>query len=557
MPLNQPATLDATQKRPRQSLPACPTWLLALALAAITVLAYSVCFHAGFIEFDDTTYVSTNPHVRDGLTAANISWAFSAAPLRMGSWGPLTWLSHMADCQFYGLNPSGHHATSILLHALNALLLFLLLFRATGYRWRSLLVASIFALHPLNVENVAWIAERKSVLCMTFSLCTAGAYGWYCRHPGWQRYLAVLAAFVGALLCKPMAVTLPLLLLLLDYWPLHRLAAEDGRARWLPWLEKLPMVLLSAAAAGLAVLSQTRSQALDSSVAFSERLRNTLVSYVIYLGKLIWPHDLCYFYPFRGGAYSWTQAFAALFFLLAVTAFVAYYARRRHLVFAWAAYLISLMPVIGLLKLGGIIRADRYLYLPMIGLLIAAVWEGDNCCERLHCTRRFRASLALLLAATLALSTYVNASYWRDSLTLFLHGHQVAAQPDATLETNLAGALGDAGRLDEALAIYRNAAALAPHDFYTRYNVGYTYGRLGNFPAALIEFQESLRLARTPSQQARAYDALGRASMEINDRTRALAAFSRLLELTPDDARTRALVEQLRPPLHRAPGTTH
>ncbi len=560
MPPNSEPLADAevdTARIPSAGSP-LPTWLLATALAMATYVAYCPALHNGFVEYDDPGYVTANRHVQAGLSWSNVAWAFSS--MEMGHWHPLAWLSHMGDCQLYGLNPAGHHATSIVLHALNAVLLFLLLYRATGVRGRSLMVAALFALHPINVETVAWVSERKSVLSMFFSLCTIGCYGWYVnalretRRVPWGRYLTMVAAFALALLAKPMAVTLPLVLLLLDYWPLGRisLAACERpqlRSRGLRLLwEKAPLFLLSAVFSAIAVLTQKRGGAVSSvaGVPMSQRLENAALAYVGYIRKMIWPSDLAYFYPHRGAATSAWMALLAAFLLVAMSLAVYRRRARRELVFGWLFFLITLLPVIGIVQIGLQSMADHFAYIPLIGLFIAVVWGLARAADQLYLPSGIQCGIALVLVVLAGVCTMITVGYWQSSVTLFTRAHEVTSPPNVYIETNLAGALSDEGRLGEALICYRRAEKLAPNIFATHYNLGYTLARGGDYAGAVDEFHEALRYTDNPASRARALNSLGIAYLNLNDKPQALAAFTQLLALQPNNGEVQARIDGLK-----------
>ncbi len=562
MSLNHQTTVALTPAGQASSLPCTstsrplPVWLLAALLGLAILAVYLPTLHDGFIEYDDPGYVTANPHVQSGLSWKNAAWAFTT--LDIGNWNPVTWFSHMADCQLFGLHPAGHHATSILLHALNALLLFLLLQKATGFRWRSLFVAALFALHPLSVENVAWIAERKSLLSMFFSLCTVGLYGWYARAPRSSRalrYLAVMAGFALALLSKPMAVTLPVVLLLLDYWPLGRLSfdASDRKSGKLHRqfihlvLEKLPLFLMSAIISAVTILAQKRAGAYSTVelLPIPLRLENAAISCVTYIRRMFWPNDLAFFYPLRGTALPLWQASLAAMLLLAITLLVYRFRQRRHIVFGWVFFLVTLLPVIGILQVGMQSMADRFAYIPFIGLFVAVVWELAGAAAKLRIPAAAQAITAILLVALATGCTIVTEGYWRSNVTLFAHAHDVTSPPNLLIETNLAGALTDEGRIPEALVHYRLAESLAPNMFTTRYNLGYTLARSGEYAAAVEEFHQALRYSTTPAQKARILNSLGITYLNLGDNPQALAAFTQLLALQPHNAEVRARVEAL------------
>ncbi|MDR3764772.1 MAG: hypothetical protein P4M01_11820 [Acidobacteriota bacterium] len=518
-------------------------------MAALPLAVYAACYQAGYVEYDDPQYILDNPHVNTGLTWVNVCWAFSLRAHDNGIWGPLLWLSHMLDWQLFGIRPLGPHLHSVLLHAANAVLLFLLLYRGTGCRTKSFLVATLFAFHPLGAENVAWLSERKSLLCMFWSLLAVAAYGWYARRPGAGRYLCVAALFVMSLLAKPMAVTLPAVFLLLDDWPLRRW--EGKKQRWIPQglrllAEKLPLFALSAFFSWIAVLSQRASGAIGR-VPLSERLMNALASYVFYIEKMFWPARLTYFYPLRASTLSARQSFACGAFLLAVTLLALLLRGRRHLAFGWLLYLGTLLPVIGLVQVGSAAHADRYAYLPLIGLFIILVWELDALASRLRLPNAARAAACLMVLAALSCATYVQAGYWRDDLTLFQHAHDVTQPPDARIETNVASALTDRGRFDEALIYYRRAAALEPAAFFTRLNLGYAYVHARDIDAAATAFREALPVAHTSSERARALQGLALACAKAGNRSAARDVYRELMALEPENATWKARLQGLRP----------
>jgi tetratricopeptide (TPR) repeat protein len=544
----EPAGPTPSARRP------IPVWVLALLLGIATLATYLPTLQNGFIEFDDPGYVTANTRVQSGLSWKNAAWAFST--FDMGNWHPLAWLSHMADCQLYGLRPAGHHATSILLHALCAVMLFLLLESATGFRWRSLMVAALFAVHPLNVETVAWVSERKSILSMLFSLCAIGLYGWYVRGARMSRgvrFVAVVVAFAFALFSKPMAVTLPVVLVLLDYWPLGRITFESrsaGEIRGQCWrllLEKTPLFVMSAISSWVTILAQKRGEAISSmeSLPMAERLQNSVVAYVIYIRRMLWPSDLSYFYPHRGSALPLWQAVVAAILLLAITGVVYRLRGHRPVVFGWIFFLVTLLPVIGILQVGLQSMADRYAYIPMIGLFIALAWELDKAASRYRVSPAFLAIAVILVVVLASGCTMITEGYWRGNLTLFARAHDVTSPPNLQIETNLAGALSDDGRFAEALVHYHHAALVAPNSFAPHYNLGYTLARTGDNAAAVGEFKLALMHSTTPAQKARSLNSLGIACLNLDDREGALAAFTQLLALQPNNAAARARIEAL------------
>ena len=453
--------------------------LASLFLAVLILAAYWRAIDSDFITLDDSAYVTGNGIVQVGLTGEGLRWAFTTT--YQANWHPLTWLSHMLDCQLYGMNPKGHHLSSILLHAANAVLLFLVLSRMTGLLWQSGFAAALFALHPLHVESVAWVAERKDVLSTFFWMLTLLAYIRYVERPGFRRYTVVLAALALGLMAKPMLVTLPFVLLLLDHWPLHRLGAGGGkeppqavaweRVRAMIW-EKLLLFLLGALSGAVTSLAQYRGGAAASlqELPFRIRFENALVSYVRYIQKFFWPRDLAVFYPHPGDSLPLWQAQLASLLLVLATLGALWVGRRHAYVPAgWFWYLGTLVPVIGLVQVGTQSMADRYTYVPLIGLAIVIAWgvpdlllrrgKKADLIQRRKTT--FVAVAAGVLVLILTAATSHQVGYWRNSIALFEHSLSVT-RSNYTMHTNLGLALANQGRHSEAIAQYHQALALRP-----------------------------------------------------------------------------------------------
>jgi tetratricopeptide (TPR) repeat protein len=483
-----------------------------LTLAVVAVWAGVV--RNGFVGSDDDVYVYENPHVLSGLTPSAIAWAFSTA--YAANWYPVTWLSHMADVQLFGVNPAGHHATSLLFHLTNTLLLYRLLSRMTGARWKSAAVAALFALHPLRVESVAWVSERKDLLGAFFGFLSIAAYVRYVRESKKSAYAASLLLFALSLASKAMLVTLPFLLLLLDWWPLTRLSRPTARALI---VEKLPYLALSAASSVVAYVVARGGRAMMM-LPLAVRLDNAVLSYLRYIGKLFYPVGLAILYPHPGIAHGWLTAGAALL-LLSITAACLFFGRRyRYLAVGWLWYLGALVPVLGLVQVGRQAMADRYTYVPGIGLLVIAVWGLADL------TRRWpwrRAVLTCVSAATLvALSvlTFLQIRTWRDTTTLFEHALRVTEsnpfievalgrwneaighleetlriQPDSPeMLYTLGAALESTGRVAEAADRYIAALRLKPDYAEAHSNLGLLLLRQGKAGEALPHLQATARL---------------------------------------------------------------
>jgi len=486
-----------------------PTALCYVLLALITVAVYWPVARLGFINFDDPDYVSGNPRVQAGLTAEGVKWAFVG--LYASNWHPLTWLSHMLDSQIYGLKPAGHHLTNLLFHIANTLLLFGLLKRLTGAFWRSAVVAALFALHPLHVESVAWISERKDVLSAFFFLLTLWSYVRYAQDPPppqapavaaapprrgrWAWYSLAVVFFALGLMSKPMLVTLPFVLLLLDYWPLGRLSLPSiGQSATPPlrlFLEKAPFFALTAVSCVLTFLVQRACGAMTSldKGPLEVRLANALVSYVRYLGKTLWPSDLSVFYPYiHLNLDSW-QVIAAILALLTVTAGVLWaYKRGPYLPVGWLWFTGMLVPVIGLVQVGKQSLADRYTYLPHIGLFIAMVWGVTALASRLKSGRLFCTVAAAIALIGCGFFTTRQLSYWRDTRTLFEHALDVTSHNFVAYAV-LANDCVERGKLAEGIEWCLKSLAIAPDYAEAHNTLGNIYGKQGKYEEAAHHYR--------------------------------------------------------------------
>lgn len=520
---------------------------MCLLLALVTLATYAGVARNGFINFDDDRYVLTNSHVRAGVHWATIAWAFRS--FDEANWHPLTWLSHALDCQLFQLNPAGHHNTSLLLHVANALLLFALLQRATKATGRSLCVASLFAVHPLNVESVAWVAERKSVLATLFFLLALGAYGWYARRPSVSRYLAVMATFALGLMAKPMVITLPFALLLADYWPLrrlkfaseaavdvadqgtNRLPVEPGASFWRLGAEKLPLLGLSAASAIVTMLAQKAGGAVVSTAAHPPllRLENAVCSYASYLGKTVWPVGLAVLYPYPHALAAWKVIGSALV-LLAITLGVLRYRERRYLVAGWFWFLGTLVPMIGLVQVGNQALADRYAYLPLIGILVMAVWGAADRAKARRIGWKYPAIAGGAAVIALALVTRVQVAYWHDDLSLWSHTLGVTGD-NFVAENNLGAILAWQGRDEEAVVHFRRASALEPGDPGSQINLGIYAHKHGDLTQAIARYERTLELAADTRIRAAAYGNLGQAYYAKGDYAKARENYEAALKL--------------------------
>ena len=506
---------------------------ICLFLAAIVWLVFGQTRGHEFINFDDDSYVYANPEVVQGLTPRGIVWAFTN--VQSGNWHPLTWISHMLDCQFYGTRPDGHHLTNVLLHALTAILLFLVLRRLTGFAWRSAFVAAIFAVHPLHVESVAWVAERKDVLCGMFFVLTLGAYAGYARKPcSIGRYLLVVLMFVLALMSKPMAVTLPLVLLLLDYWPLKRFAQSEGnRVPWRLIVEKIPLLVFSGAICVATLFAQREA---ITPVLMSARIGNALVSCATYLEQMIYPAGLAVYCPLPANGLAHWKIISSGFLLLIVSA-AAIATRRKQPWFlvGWLWYLAMLAPVIGILQVGTQAHADRYTYLPQIGLYVLVTWAVADGCVGWPQRRLILGSLTTAILATLIICARTQTAYWRTSETLWTHA-LACTSDNVVARDNLGNALLQSGDADKAIAQYQAALQIKPDDAVACYNLGNALLQQGNGDQAAAFYQRALEIK---PDYAMAHYNLGNVLLQKGSVDEAIAHYRKTLEIKPDfvDAR--------------------
>jgi protein O-mannosyl-transferase len=497
-------------------------WIICLALAAITIAIYWRATDFPFISYDDRDYVYDNPHVNQGFSTRNIMWAFTTG--HAANWHPLTWLSHMLDAQLFGNDAGKYHLVNILLHAANAALLYLVLARLTSTTWPSAIVGALFALHPLHVESVAWVAERKDVLSTFFMLLAILVYERFARTHRRHWAVAVACLFAGGLLAKPMVITLPALLLLLDYWPLQRLSKRAIR-------EKVPLLALAGASAIITLLVQRAGGAtrgLEQSGLWL-RISNAIVSLVRYLGKTFWPLDLAVFYPLPDHWPLWLVAMCTALVIL-ITASVFFMRRTMPwLLVGWLWYLIALAPVIGIIQVGDQAMADRYTYIPLVGIFIMIVWSIRAAARESMAPALATASAVVLVI--LSILTYRQLGYWRSSETLFRHAAQVT--PNNWLAYNhLATALADERRFPEALEAAQRAVALHPSGI-THFNLANLLRALGQFEPARRQYKEAI--AANP-RLVEARNNLGVTLLQLQRPADAEAFFREATQMKPDYA---------------------
>jgi len=502
-------------------------------LVVITWLVFGQTVRYDFVNYDDNEYVYANPAITSGLTPHGIIYAFSGSHAR--NWHPLTTLSHMLDCQLWGVRAGGHHFTNIVLHTIAVVLLFLVLQRMTGAIWQSAFVAALFAIHPLHVESVTWISERKDVLSAVFFMLTLGAYARYVRSPSIGRYLTMSILFALGLMSKPMLVTVPLVLLLLDYWPLQRFGGRSSIKRLA--LEKIPLLALSVASGLVTLWMQQSSVARTEELPLIWRVANGLVTYAIYLRQLIWPVGLAVFYPHPGDQLQvWEIGLAIVLLALVSAGVIALRHKRPYLVTGWFWYLVMLLPVIGLIQVGSQAHADRYTYLPQIGLYLLLAWAITDALSSRFATERIRrgglqrrivAVTASLAIIALAWCARVQASYWRNGESLW--GHALAVTSGNFLaHDGLGECLAKRGRLDEAIDQFQQALKIAPRYPEIETNLVIALTKKGRTDEAIPHLQALLK--ENPND-AQAHYNLGNALRKKGDSQGAIAAYEKALSI--------------------------
>ena len=510
--------------------------LVSIGLMLLVLGVFSQIAWHDFINFDDGIYVTENNHVQAGLSWQSIHWAFVSFDAT--NWHPVTWLSHMLDCELYGLNPAGHHLTNLFLHLANTLLLFLVLRTATGRIWESAMVAALFGIHPLHVESVAWVAERKDVLSGLFWMLTMLAYVHYCRKPGMVGYIGMSLLFAIGLMAKPMIVTLPFVLLLLDFWPLGRLKLSDDFAPPLKTLfgEKIPLFVLAIGSAIITLLAQSKGGAVGSFESFpvQTRILNALVSYVWYIKSIIFPRDMAVFYPYRGHSLTlWSGAAAALV-LAAISALVIQQRTRRpFFLTGWLWFLGTLVPVIGLVQVGGQSMADRYTYLPSIGMFIMCVWGAVSIVKNVQYKRVVPATVGLAIVACLSVVAWRQLGYWQNTETLFRHALSVT-EDNYVAHNSLGTLFLTEGDLDKAVSQYEKALDMWPDYPDALNNLGVVFMRKGLVKEAAGYYKEAVR--KDPNHLV-AHMNLGEALIRLNRLDEAAELYQRILRLAPDCGR--------------------
>ncbi len=571
------------------------TLILGLVLVVATLVLYYPAIHHPFVNYDDAGYVTENHHVQSGLTWDTVAWAFTS--YEQANWHPVTWLSHALDWQLFQLDPAGHHGTNVLLHALNVALLFWILLQATGSAGRSFMVAALFALHPINVESAVWVAERKNLLSMFFFLLALGAYRWYAQTPRPQRYVVVAILFALGLMAKPQVITLPFVLLLWDYWPLRRVAighqaafdtpndcpalAKTGLERGTPQrsfsrllLEKLPLIALSAISAVVTMKAQRVGGGINPELSLAARLANAAVCYARYVGKAFWPIRLAPMYPHPGNSLAKWEVFAALVFLLSVTAVVVVVRRQRYLLVGWLWFLGTLIPMIGLVQVGRQAMADRYAYLPFIGLFIMICWGIADCVgaisrrfaqneipqglkpahkkailgtaeavplqNRINETPSNHRPIGAILLATVCASVLValvlvahrQIDYWGDNVTLWSHTLQVTNR-NYEAEEDLGEALVARGEQAQAMPHFYQATEIDPRRTLPYMYIAVYDQEHGKLQDAIEQYRKALSVSQNTSTSVRAFANMGHAYLQLGDMGQASEKLQEAIRLDP------------------------
>jgi protein O-mannosyl-transferase len=521
----------------RHSLP------LALVIVAAVAIVFAPVARHGFVNFDDPQYVSENSFISDGLTLRGISWAFTSG--YAGNWHPLTWISHMLDVQLFGLHAGAHHVVNVGLHTASALLLFVLLYRMTGALGRSWFVAALFAVHPLHVESVAWIAERKDVLSTLFWMLTIWAYLHYCSTTGLRppasglRYLSMMLLFALGLMAKPMLVTLPVTLLLLDVWPLQRISLATGTRSDAMRLirEKVPLFALAIASSVVTFIVQQQAGAVKevAVLPIGRRVANALVGYVSYIGKTLWPTNLAAIYPYPESIAGW-QVAAAVGVIAAITA-LAVRVRSGHpyVLVGWLLYLVTLLPVIGLIQVGSQPIADRYTYVPLIGLFVIVAWGLPVLAAGRRGATTALTTAAIVLVAVCVVAARGQVQHWRSSVALWQHAVSVTTE-NYRAQGNLGHALAAEGRLDEAITHYTEAVRIRPGYAEAHNNLGLALTRQGRIDEAIPHYTEALRLL---PDYFEAHSNLGAALAGTGRYADAINHFSIAVRLQPEQPQAR------------------
>ncbi len=537
----KPVVVSPPNSNPLTTLISRP-WILGLLLVVATVALYYPVHGHPFLNFDDNDYVFENPHVQDGLTPSTIKWAFTSS--FAANWHPLTWLSHALDVQLFGTEPAGPHDVNMLLHALDAALLFWVLLRATEYVGRSFMVAALFALHPLNVESVAWIAERKTMLSTVFFLLALAAYRWYASEPQVGRYTAVAALFALGLTAKPQIIMLPVILLLWDYWPLRRVSfgfnndseasprrtLYPGQTLWWLLLEKIPLCLIALASAIITIKVQHGARNWFPRTA---RVGNAILSYALYLRNIFWPTRLATLYPHPGASISWWQVSVAGIVLLVITALVIAGRRYRYLSVGWCWFGVMLVPMLGIVQVGIQAMADRYTYLSALGVFMMVCWGVSDWYERKHLPALLLSGISIVVLSVLALVSRHQIDYWSSNEALWAHTLQVTG-PNWLAEDELGSMLAMRGRVPEAMPHFYRAIAMNPSDGTSNMAIAIYQFRRKDYADSIDHYRVVVKTEQgKPKAVIDAYQGMAKAYRALGDSADAEDCLQEAKKLSP------------------------
>lgn len=513
-------------------------FLLSLLLVVVIVAFYLPVGRNGFVYFDDAPYLLNNPHVQNGINWSTIKWAFTTS--YSSNWHPLTWLSHALDYQLFGIYAAGHHYESVVFHSANAVLIFLILEAATGLLWPSLIVAALFGVHPLNVESVAWVAERKNVLSMFFCLLALRSYTQYARTARRSSYVFALIFFALGLMAKPQIITLPFIFLLWDYWPLNRLfpdtASADKQGLRSLIVEKIPLFVLAGGSAAITMVAQRSANSVRTLGEYSLpiRVENCIVAYARYLLDTIWPTKLAPMYPHPGSSLAAWQVGESAIVLALISAFVWKRRDRRYLAMGWLWFLGALVPVIGLIQVGEQAMADRYMYLPLIGIFIAVVWFAWDSVAARNLSKTWVIVPAFAITIVFGSLTYHQVQRWRDGETLWRYTLSVT-QRNYMAHSTLAMVLAEQARSDEAIAEFQRAEEFHNYPPKQILSLGAYEQHSGHVESALQQYKKVLDSSTDPTLQAQAWNHIGSAQAQLMHWDSAAQSYEQALRLQPDD----------------------
>jgi len=517
------------------------TLIIAIILSVTTLSVYWRTGTSEFINFDDDQYVYENSYIQNGLKLESVRWAMTAT--YAANWHPVTWLSHMADVQLYGMNPRGHHLTNVIIHTVSSLLLLFLLYRCTGSFWQSSFVAALFALHPLHVQSVAWVAERKDVLSAFFCFLTLLLYCNYTAKKSAALYVVTLLAFLFGLMTKPMLVTLPLVMLLMDFWPLNRYRFEGEEFRKLSATalslvkEKIPFFACSLFSSIITVYAQNTGSAIRSieELSYTLRIENALTAYIKYIVMTFWPNDLAILYPVSTTIPSWQVIGSLLVLLLFSVVSVRCWRRYPYIPVGWFWFLITLLPVIGLIQVGAQSIADRYTYIPLIGIFIVTAWGATDLTSTLQYRKEILALITGVVIITSTAVTWQQLGYWQDSISLYRQALKVTSG-NSLINFNLALALEKKGKTELAIQEYRNTLQINPNYSEAHTNLGAVLFLKGDIDQAMHEYQEGIRINPNDMQ---AHNNLGIALARKGNVDAAIREYQEALRINPNYAKAR------------------